>query len=67
MQQVNNINWNDPKNGFILPDHKPQGVWFVNNPTLTRKIKVKKGYTNLPKDLYSPSKKHKTFGIKVKG
>jgi hypothetical protein len=61
------INWNDIDNNKFLPTLKPQGAFNTNIPTLTRKIKVRKGYTNLPKDLYSTSKKHRTFGIKVKG
>ena len=66
-QQTNKINWADPRNGFILPDHKEQPCWKVITPTAARKTRVKKGLTNLPIDLYSPSKRHTTFGIKVKG
>lgn len=61
------INWNDPHNNSFLPDHKPQGVWSTVAPTLTRKQRVRKGLTNLPKNLYRESKIHTTFGIKVKG
>ena len=61
------INWNDPRNNSFLPDQKHQGDWSTVAPTFTRKQKVRKGLTNLPKNLYRESKIHTTFGIKVKG
>ena len=53
---MSKLNWNSPAKARYLPEMRTSKVFDTIAPTLERRIKVSRGHTNLPKNLYRSSR-----------